>query len=180
MRIPIASFPILALVVAPLGAQVTIRPETVEPAAWERFALQVVNQQPIGIVRVRLEVPEAVAILGTQAPPGWRFTVSAATDSTPQTIEWWGDSLAAGTYEEFAFLGRIMGDARRRSLVFPVTIGRVDGTERRWGAGGEGRAPRVLIRGATFMTTWGAAALGGAALGVSALALAFAAFRGKP
>lgn len=165
---------------APLAAQVALHPATVEPAQWARFALQVVNRQESAIVSVRLEVPEAVTVLGTNAPPGWTFRLHPASDTTPQVIEWREGILPAGGFQEFAFLGRVMGDARRKELVFPVHLRRADGTERHWGRGsGAARPPTVQIRGSTAITAWGAAALGGAAFGIAVLALGVAVARAR-
>lgn len=179
-RTRLSSIPLIALAVsaAPLVAQVALHPETIEPAAWERFALRVVGAPEAPVVRVELDLPDALTVLGTDAPPGWRFAFTPATDSTPQRIAWAGDTLTAGQFVEFAFLARLRGDVRNRQLVFPVTVERADGTRRRWGGGAGAPGPLIVrIRGSTFITSWGAAALAGAALGLSALTLALVAFR---
>ena len=162
----------LSALSTPLAAQVAIHPTTVEPASWERYALRVVNQQDLAVVRVRLEVPDALTVVGVESPGGWTGVVTVATDSTPQAITWDGAVLSQGGLREFAFMARLQGDARRKTLVFPVHLMRDDGSERRWGRGpGDAAPPTVQIRGSTGMTAWGAAALAGGAMGVAVLAL---------
>src|SRR5712691_5944488 len=100
-----------------VAAQVSIHPGTVQPAAWERFAIRVFNQTDTPTVAVRVEVPEAIAILGVDAGRMWPFKTIAATDSTPQRIEWRGGQLIRGEFREFAFLGRLKADARQEDLV---------------------------------------------------------------
>ena len=120
-----------AILVFDATAQVHIAPRTTAPTAWERFALRVVNQRPEPIVTVELTVPEAVEILGAQAPPGWTFVIEPATDSTPQRVRWAGSTLAERAFEEFAVLGRV--EVGRRELLFGLGghVARAEGTRPR-------------------------------------------------
>ena len=171
-------FPLLwcaALVIAPTSAaQVSINPRTVEPADLVRFAIQVANPTDTAVVAVRVEVPEALAILGVDAPGGWTQRLVTATDSTPQAIEWSGSQLGRGEFREFAFFARLGANARRTTLFFPVRIGRADGTTRDWRPGGYGQAPEVEIRGTVGITPGAAFTLAAAALGLAALGVALA------
>ncbi len=164
-----------ALAAAPtLSAQVTIGPRTVEPADLVRFGVLVANPLDQAVVAVRVEIPEALVILGVDGPPGWAPVVAAATDSTPQAIDWAGGRLTRGEFREFAFFVRLAATARRTTLVFPVRIHRDDGSVRDWRRGGEGQAPTVLVRGSVGLTAGGAFTLAAAALGLAALATALA------
>ena len=167
---------LLAATAGPAVAQIDLTPKAAQPTIWERFTLRVISQGESPTVDVTLTVPEIVAILGVQAPPaGWDFAVAPATDTTPQTIRWTGGSLDAGYFEEFAFLGRVPADARRKELVFPVTVGKADGTTMEWArSSGAGMAPVVQIVGTTPITAWGAVGLAGGAFGVATIALAIA------
>jgi uncharacterized protein YcnI len=157
-----------------LSAQVTIGPRTVEPADLVRFGVLVANPLDEAVVAVRVEIPEALAILGVDAPPGWAVGIAAATDSTPQAITWDGGQLERGEFREFAFFARLAATARRTTLVFPVRIRRDDGSVRDWRRGGEGQAPTVEVRGSVGLTAGGAFTLAAAALGLAALATALA------
>ena len=163
------------LVAAPIvSAQVTISPRAATPADLVRFAVQVANPTDTAVVAVRVDVPEALAILGVDAPAGWTRRFVAATDSTPQTIEWSGGQLGRREFEEFAFFARLGANARRTTLVLPVRIGRADGSAREWRQGGYGQAPEVEIRGVVGITAGGAFTLAAAALGLAALGVALA------
>ncbi len=167
-----------ALIAVPAEAQIDLYPPTVKPAAWERFALRAVNQTDTAFVAVRLAVPEAIMVLGVEPLPGWEVRLIAGSDTTPQIIEWSGGELLKGEFLEFAFFGRLPGDARRRELVFPVHLTRASGSVVAWDRGSSGgEAPTVQIVGTTSVTGWAALALAGVAVGVSALALALAVSR---
>ena len=171
-----------ALAVSPASAQIDLVPKTAQPTIWERFTLRVINQREPATVEVVLVVPEVVAVLGVQAPSSaWKFEVIAPTDSTPQMIHWTGGSVDQGSFDEFAFLGRIAGDARRKELLFPVTLHRADGSETSWSRlSGETVAPVVQIVGTTSVTPWGAVGLAGGAFGTAVLALALAVSARRP
>jgi uncharacterized protein YcnI len=163
----------LTLVTAlPLAGQVAMDPTTMPPAGWARLALRVVNQSDTAITRVRLTVPEVIGVLGVDAPEGWSFQIQRASDSTPQTIEWTGNSLAQWEFKEFAFFGRLAADARRKELVFPVAVTRANGAITKWNrVDGTGQPPVIMIVGSTRVSAWGTFALAGAALGIAILAL---------
>ncbi len=157
-------------------AQVAIAPGTTSPASWERFAVRVVNAGDTAVTGVHVAVPEIVTVLGVEPVPGWTFAARAPSDTTPQTITWSGGTLSRGEFREFAFLGRVAGDARERQLVFPVTLARATGEMLEW-AGAPGRprpAPRVLVVGPTRMSARGVLAVAGSAVGIALLALALA------
>ncbi len=161
--------------VAPtVSAQVSISPRAVVPADLVRFAVLVADPTDTAVVAVRVEVPEALAILGVDAPAGWTRRLVAATDSTPQAIEWSGGHLGRREFQEFAFFARLSANARRTTLIFPVRIGRADGSAREWRRGGYGQPPEVEIRGTVGITADGAFTLAAAALGLAALAVALA------
>ena len=157
-------------------AQIDLVPKKAQPTVWERFTLRVINQRESPTVEVTLTVPEIVLILGVESPKStWQFTVYPATDSTPQMVRWSGGTVGQGQFEEFAFLGRIAGDARAKELVFPVSTSRADGSSTEWAKlTGEGLAPVVQIIGTTTVTPWGAVGLAGGAFGIAILALALA------
>ena len=161
-----------------LTAQVDLDPPTIKPAAWERFALRVVNQTDTAFTRVRLTVPEAVMVLGVEPVPGWTFQLVAASDTTPQFIEWAEGNLWRGEYREFAFFGRIPSDVARRELVFPVRLTRANGSLVEWNhLSDTGAPPTIQIVGTTGVTVWGAVGLAGVAVGIATLALAMAVWR---
>jgi uncharacterized protein YcnI len=163
---------------ASLAAQVMLVPPSVTPASWERFALRVANQSDTPTVVVRLRVPRAVQILGVAAPPGWSARLIAAGDTSAPGIEWSGGRLGRGEFDEFAFLGRVAGDARPGAeLIFPVEVMRAGGSTITWSRGGNGPPPAVTIRGAATISATGAFALAGAAVGLAMLALVFALVR---
>lgn len=166
----------LAVFSDPLSAQVAVAPAATTPAAWERFAVRVVNGADTAITSVRVAVPAAVTVLGVEPPPGWTFTVQPATDSTPLTVAWTGGTVARGEFREFVFLGRVAGDARQRQLVFPVALARTGGDTVDW-AGQPGMrrpAPRVSIVGPTRLSIRGTLAVAGGAVAIALVALALA------
>lgn len=155
-----------------LAAQVMLVPPSVTPASWERFALRVANQSDTPIVQVRLAVPEAVQVLGVAAPAGWSARLIPAGEASAPGIEWSGGRLARGQFDEFAFLGRVAGDARPGAeLIFPAEVMRAGGATVRWSRGGNGPPPAVTVRGAATISPTGAFALAGAAVGLAVLAL---------
>ena len=156
---------VLALTVALL--QVSVRPTAVVPAQHERFAVQVANPAPAAIVMVHVAVPEAITLLGVDAPPTWTARLDPATDSAPQAITWGGGALAQREFREFAFLGRLPADARRTTLVLPIRVRFADGTEREWRA-------EVAIEGSVGVTPGGAFVFAAGAFGVAVLAVALA------
>lgn len=172
-------FTLVTILAAPLGAQVSITPRTVEPADLVRFAVQVANPTDTADVAVRVEVPEALAILGCDAPPGWTARLVAASDSTPQAIEWSAGRLARREFREFAFFARLGANATRTTLRFPVRISRADGSVREWRLGGYGQAPEVEITGDVGLTTGAAFTLAAAAIGLAALAIGLALHRSR-
>ncbi len=159
---------------APAAAQVSISPDAVEPGTTVRLALRVVTASDAPTVAVRVEVPEAVVVLGLDAPAGWRAAWIEATGSTPRAVEWTGGPLARAEFREFAVLVRVPADVRRGRLVFPVALRAADGTVRAWRPDGVGPAPAVEIRGRALVTPGAAFALAGGAVGLAALALGLA------
>jgi hypothetical protein len=157
-----------------MAGQVSISPRTAEPADLVRFAIQVANPSDSAVVFVRVEVPEALLILGAGAPPDWTARPVTATDSTPAAIEWSGGRLDRGGFQEFTFFTRLGANVRRTTLVFPVRLGRADGSTRDWRPGGMGRPPEVEIRGTVGMTPGAAFTLAAAALGLAVLGIALA------
>lgn len=164
---------LVATPVAQVAAQVAISPGTMRPGHWERIALQVANTGDLATVQVAVRVPDAVTIIGLDAPAGWTVERMAPTDTSSQQIVWSGE-LEPGSFREFALLGRLAADVRRRELVFPVGIIKSDGSVIAWVRGGDAPPPMILIRGTTVITGWGAIALAGAAFGTAVLALGFA------
>ena len=175
-RILAASALGVAAISQPLHAQVSIDPTTIQPAGWERLALRVINQTATPIVSVQLTVPEAVDVLGVDPLPGWTFSLRRATETTPQTIVWTGDQLRQWQFREFAFLGRLIADARRKELLFPVRIQRADGSFVEWSRSAEATgAPLVVqIVGSTRISNWGAFTMASVAIGLAILAIALA------
>ena len=157
-------------------AQVAIHPATTRPADWDRFAIRVFNTTDDSIVTVTVQVPEAIAVLGVDGPPGWTFQLRAASDTSSQSIDWAGGHVARGEFREFALLGRLRGDAKRGTLVFPVRVGRASGNMEEWigAAGSPHAAPRVTIVGRTVLSARGAAALASVAIAIGLVALALA------
>ncbi len=164
-----------------LWAQVAIHPTSTTPAAWERFSVRVANNTDTATISIRLDLPEAITVLGVDAPTGWTFDLQAGTATNPQSIVWSGSELRKGDFREFSFFGRIKGDARKTELVLPVTLGRAAGPDLEWtdSPGSTRRAQRVAIVGRTSVSAGGAVALAGAAIGIAALALAIALSRKK-
>lgn len=164
---------ILCAVASTAHAQVAIHPRSAKPAAWERFALRVVNGTDTATTGVRVDVPDAVTILGIDSIAGWTTRSGLGTDSAPQFVEWSGGKLHRGQFLEFSFLGRVVGDARRTELVFPVTITRESGTV---------LPPQrllVTVVGRTQLSVRGVTAIAGTALGVALIALIVAIARGQ-
>ncbi len=161
-----------------LEGQVTIHPRTVTPAAWERFTVSVVNATNDAVVGVRVEIPDAVTVLGV-LPGDWRFAVVPGTDTTAQYIEWTEGAVRYPALGEFAFLGRVAGDARKKTLVFPVVLTHEEDATvvYRSRPGSVTAAPTVEIVGRATISVRGAVALGGAAIGIAMLALALAALK---
>jgi uncharacterized protein YcnI len=162
---------------APLHAQVSLAPSSVEPAAFERLALRVANPEASPVTRVRLEVPDVLAVLGVDAPAGWAWALTPGTDTSAAAVAWWGDSLPQGAFREFALLVRPAADVRGVTLVFPVWVEHADGRTVAWTREGDGRPPTVRIRATTGLSVRGAVALAGGALGVAALAMVLALHR---
>ena len=169
----------MAAVLSPMAtalsvAQVAIDPTTTQPAAWERFAVRIANPSDTAVVAVRVEVPEAITILGVEPLAGWSAAVIAATDTTAQTIRWLGGELMRREFLEFAFLGRVMGDARRRTLVFPVHVTWASGQRHSWSGlpGSRRAAPRVAMVGPAQLSIRGSVALAGVAIALSVIAIA--------
>ena len=155
--------------------QVSVSPPAMAPAGIERLAVRVANPvDAAAIVAVRVAVPEALTILGVDAPPGWTVTRIAATDSSAPALEWSGSNLDPGAFREFAFLARLGAAARPNTLVFPVRLRRADGSVREWRPGGYGQAPTVEIRSTVAVTAGGAFTLAAAAIGLAALGIALA------
>ncbi len=157
--------------------QVAVHPSTVAPAAWERFAIRVVGREDGAIIGIRVDVPEAIAVLGVEGTPArWSAQLIEATDSTPQAIAWSGGLLAYRQFREFAFLGRVMGHSKRNQLVFPIRLTLEDGREVPWrgGRGDPRPAPRVQIVGTARVSAGGALAAAGVAFAIALIALAVA------
>lgn len=160
----------------PLAAQVSVAPTTVEPAAWERFAIRVAGAGDSAVVKIRVDLPDAIAVLGIEPIPGWTFAHAMATDSTPATVTWTGGSLVGVEFREFALLARVAGDARRADLVFPVHITFAGGSEVRFAGppGSPRAAPRVAIVGGSDLSAKGAFAMAGVAIALALVALGVA------
>jgi uncharacterized protein YcnI len=166
----------------PAAAQVAINPVTTTPAAWERFALRVINQTDTPTVSVRLEVPAAVSLLGVEDKPGWTWEKAVMPDSGPTVVTWKGGSVKRGEFAEFPFLGRLKADARQEDLVFPVQIVRASGSAVEWrrGRGEDYAAPRVEVAGTVRISAAGQMVLAGTAIGIALLALVVAIARSAP
>jgi uncharacterized protein YcnI len=145
------------------------------PGEWERITLRVVNQTDTATTAIRLTVPETIAILGVERSGAWEASVRTATGTSPQLIEWTGDSLARGQYRDFAFLGRLSADARRRTLIFPAAITRSNGAVVEWSnQAGAGAALEMNIVGTTRITAWGTFGLASVAVGIAVISLGLA------
>src|SRR3954468_23459175 len=157
MKTPFAAFLIALAAAVPASAQVAIYPTTTTPAAWERFALRVINQTDTPTVAVRIDVPSAVMLLGVEPRAGWTFETAQAPDSGPMSITWRGGVIKKGEYGEFPFLGRLKGDARREVIVMPVRIERATGSVVEWrhGPNEDYAAPRVDVAGTVRVSASG-------------------------
>ncbi|MSR06035.1 MAG: DUF1775 domain-containing protein [Gemmatimonadetes bacterium] len=168
-------FAISLLIGAPaaLCAQVSVSPNVTTPAAWERFAIRVINQTDTATVAVRVEVPEIIMLLGVQPKPGWTVQTVPATDSTPNVITWTGGTVAKGQFDEFAFLGRLDPNAKEEALGFPVQIKRANGSVVDWRKrpGELYSAPRVQIGGTVSISPAGQIALSVAAVGLAIVSI---------
>lgn len=162
------------LAVRAAAAQVSVSPPAIRPAAWERIALRVVNQTESPIVEIRWTVPEAIQVLGVDAPDGWIFWIDRATDSTAQQVGFSGGGVDRWELEEFSLMGRLVADSRQDELVFPVTVLRADGSETVWArtSGAQGLPPVMNVAGTTEVSTWAVFAAAGGAFGLAVLALA--------
>lgn len=147
------------------------------PSGFERFALRVANPDSAPVIRVRLGIPDVLTVLGVDAPPGWTWTLTPATDTSAVTVEWSGAALPRGAFREFAVFARLASDARGLTLAFPVRLDRADGGTVTWTRGGDAPPLLVGIQATTGVSTRGAVALAGGALGLAALALALAVSR---
>src|SRR5574341_1039102 len=154
--------------------QVAVSPAALAPAGMERVAVRVANPAESPVIAVRVEVPEALAVLGIDTPSGWTSRLVPASDTSPQAIEWSGGTLERGAFREFAFFARLGAAARQLSLVLPVELHRADGGVRRWRPGGDGPAPEIQVRGSVGVTAGGAFTLAAAAAGLAALGIALA------
>lgn len=161
---------------ATLHAQVSVSPQVTTPAAWERFAVRVINQTDTATVAVQVEVPEIIMVLGVEPKAGWTIQSVPPTDSTGQVISWTGGAVTKGQYGEFAFLGRLEANAKREDLGFPVRIQRANGSVVEWRRrpGEPYAAPRVQIAGTVSISSSGQMALSGAALGLAIVAIIIA------
>ena len=173
MKIVLAVFVLALAGAAPATAQVAIYPTTTTPAAWERFALRVINQTDTPTVAVGIEVPAAIMVLGVEPQNGWTFETTQAPDSGPTTITWRGGTVKKGEYGEFPFLGRLKADARREKIVMPVRIERENGSVVEWRRlpNEPYPAPRVDVAGTVRITASGALMSAALAMGVAILAL---------
>ena len=164
------------VVAAPVEAQVGISPSSTAPAAWERFAIRVMNQTDTATVQVRVQVPSVILILGVQPMAGWSVETTPATDTLSQSITWSGGKLTKGQFDEFAFLGRLDPNAKPEDLGFPVRIQRANGSVVEWRRqpGEDYAAPRVQIVGTATISPTGQVAMAGAALGFAIIAIVFA------
>jgi len=151
------------------------------PGSMDRLTLSVVNQLAPPVTRVELTVPEIVTVLGVGTPAGWEFDLERATDSTPQRIVWTGDAIPRWGLAEYPVFGRLAADADDKVLIFPVRVTRGDGSSVEWSRSHPeaGRPPTIRIVGSTTLTGWGTIVLSGLAIGLSALALAFALTRDR-
>lgn len=176
VRVALCVLLLLSLTAMPLRAQVSIHPSSVEPAAWERFAIRVTGAGDSAVVTVRVDVPSAITILGIEPPPGWTFASAEATDSAPASVTWRGGPLRGLEFREFAILGRVAGDARHEDLVFPVQITfSGGGTVHYSGPASSSRAaPRVAIVGTAALSAQGAMAMAGIAIALALVALGVA------
>lgn len=143
----------------------------------ERFALRVASgSEPTS--RVVLRIPDAVTVLGLEPSADWTFVLNPPTAQSSATIEWSDGRLEPGEFREFAFFARLAGDARRKELIFPVTITRADGDEIQYSfTEGNTPPPVVLIVGSTAVSPWGAVGLAGVAVAIAIVALALSASR---
>lgn len=169
---------IAALVAFPaaLSAQVSIHPLTTAPAAWERFAVRLANQSDTAVTGLTVSIPEVVTVIGVEQGEGWEVAQQRGGETIPHRIQWTGGSVSQGEYREFAFLGRVSGNARRATLVFPVILERADGSRIEWTSqpGLARPAPTVRIVGPARLSGLGALAIAGGAFAVSVFALILA------
>jgi len=168
---------LLAMLVATsAAAQVSVSPQVTTPAAWERFAVRVINQTDTATVSVEVEVPGIIKVLGVEPKAGWTMKTMIPTDSVPQVITWTGGSVGKGEFAEFAFLGRLDANAKKEDLGFPVKIQRANGSVVEWRKqpGEPYAAPRVDIAGTVTISPMGQMAMAGAAMGLSIFAIILA------
>ena len=179
---PLVFFSAVLFAAGSLEAQVAIVPTTTTPAAWERYAVRVINQTDTPTVAVQVEVPSAMSVLGIEPRSGWSFETTQKPDSGPTVITWKGGSIKRGEYAEFPFLGRVAGDAKQEVLVMPVRIERANGSNVEWrkGIGEAYQAPRVEIVGSVTVSHSATIMVSAMALGVALIALAVAIAKKAP
>lgn len=175
---PLALLPWMAVfLIAPTTAssQVMITPNSITPAGWAHFEISVVNSRDDAITGVRVVVPEIISILGVDPTDDWTYESQPAAGSAPQFIEWTGSTLSRGDLATFSFLGRLAGDAKKRSLLFPMTITRGSDVQEI-----NARESGVLVQiiGSTILTPWAGLGVAALAFAVSMVAVGLAAWKG--
>lgn len=164
---------------SPVAAQVTMDPARIAPASMERFALRIATGSE-ATQRVNMLLPDAITVLGVEKSPDWTYVYTPGSETQAAQIEWSGGPLEVGEYREFVFFGRLAADAKRKELIFPVTLTRVDGDQIEYNRnGGVAPPPVVFIVGSTSVTPWGAVGVAGLALALAIISLGLSASRNR-
>lgn len=140
------SLTIVALLVSPASAHVTVHPDTAPRASFSILSFSVPNERDnASTVSVEIDVPtdHPIAYVSVQPVPGWTTTIERTTLATPvrvhggsvtdvvSKIVWSGGTIRPGEFQQFTVSAGPL-PARGRSVVFKALQTYSSGEVVRW------------------------------------------------
>jgi uncharacterized protein YcnI len=136
---------ILAAMVAPAFAHVTVQPKQSMPGATQRYALRVPTEKFVPTVRVEVEFPANLNVSAFELKTGWRIEQKRDGSGKITRVTLNG-SLGPAESTQFYFTAR--NPVNEGPLVFKAIQVYEDGTKSEWtgNAGSKTPAPVVEIK----------------------------------
>lgn len=103
----------LLLIVLPVFAHVTVKPNQANVAAFQTFTMGVPTEKDIPTVALRLVMPDGLNYVSPNVKPGWTITTKKEGEgegAKVTEIEWTGGSIPAGQRDEFLFSAQVPAD----------------------------------------------------------------------
>jgi uncharacterized protein YcnI len=97
---------LFGMIVSPVNAHVTVKPNTANAAAYQVFTVSVPVEKDIPTTQVRIVIPDGLKSVTPNVKPGWQINLAREGEGEAAKvteITWSGGNIPAGQRDEFLF-----------------------------------------------------------------------------